>query len=847
MPIIEANLDLIGGIYRLILVIGSATALVLAFNVFQRWHLVSAKALTLALLASAEIQICFFMESFSPDPEMAFFWARMRFLGLVFILPFTLLYVFDLTGGKPLSHRSIAALMIVPILTTGVIWWGDLATTAFFKGWTVTQYGTLTIEHTGFFGWYPVFGVFSAVLMIVIVLRLVQYIQQNSGMRRKQALWMLISLLVGYSAAIPGTFFYNPFMVNLTPIGMSIFSFTAGWAFRQRLLNLLPIAYEAILQNMQSAVLVLNTQHEVVGANPAARTLFQQPILEGLPVQALGLEDAFLQPFVNLDPATHWETQTTIGSDQHLYEITVSPVMTRTQEIYGQIIMFRDIEQKRQAEQALQESEARYRMMVESPLAGIYILNEDHKLTYANHELVRILGATPEQLMGQNVTDFMTAESVQTMQSEYVNAMQEQARVRRYEDLTLVGLDGKPHRVQAASTSMTTASGQTHVIGQIVDVTTRKATEQALQESEARYRAVIEASMDAYFLLESVRDSSGNIVDFRIVQANDKAIHELNAPYDRWMNGSFCEFFPMACKDGTLERYKQVVSSGQTSEMDFEIQPGRPAAGWYESQVVRVGDGVAVMHHNITERKEIARREMELTLEKERMRILSTFIEKASHEFRTPLTVILSSGSFMAKLDDPVRRQAKATRIEQQVMRMTKLVDMLLVMTRLESQSTIEMFSVNVGRVMRAECQTLMDRYGDLPKLQYEVPDNLPFVQGNMTDLADAFQQILDNAYRYTPREGSITVRSGVNEETVWLEIRDTGIGISEEAMPHIFETFWRQDEPHSTPGFGLGLSIAQRVMEIHHGSIQVTSEIGSGTTVRLTLPISTARIRVWS
>ena len=86
-------------------------------------------------------------------------------------------------------------------------------------------------------------------------------------------------------------------------------------------------------------------------------------------------------------------------------------------------------------------------------------------------------------------------------------------------------------------------------------------------------------------------------------------------------------------------------------------------------------------------------------------------------------------------------------------------------------------------------------------------------------------------------RKHNTRVTSGMINNTIWLDVRDTGIGIPENSLPHIFNTFWRQDQVHSTPGFGLGLSIAKKAIELHDGQITVESEVGQGTCIRIMLP----------
>jgi len=82
-----------------------------------------------------------------------------------------------------------------------------------------------------------------------------------------------------------------------------------------------------------------------------------------------------------------------------------------------------------------------------------------------------------------------------------------------------------------------------------------------------------------------------------------------------------------------------------------------------------------------------------------------------------------------------------------------------------------------------------------------------------------------------------VTVSAGTESNQVWVNVADTGMGITPENLPKVFDTFWRQDVAHSTTGFGMGLSIAKRIIERHGGTITINSQLGQGTQVHITLP----------
>jgi signal transduction histidine kinase len=214
--------------------------------------------------------------------------------------------------------------------------------------------------------------------------------------------------------------------------------------------------------------------------------------------------------------------------------------------------------------------------------------------------------------------------------------------------------------------------------------------------------------------------------------------------------------------------------------------------------------------------------------------LLTTFIQDAAHEFRTPLTTIGSSSYLIVRSDDQAHRARKAAQIELSIQRITRLVDMLTLMASLENgDAPLPGLPVDVVKVLNDVCEGATDN------LTVAVPHDLPHIMGNGDQLTTALAQIIDNACRFTPATGTIRLVAGTEPEHIWITVRDAGPGISAEALPHIFKTFWRQDGAHTTPGLGLGLPIARRIIEAHGGTIDVTSIDGQGTTVRVRLPLA--------
>ena len=249
--------------------------------------------------------------------------------------------------------------------------------------------------------------------------------------------------------------------------------------------------------------------------------------------------------------------------------------------------------------------------------------------------------------------------------------------------------------------------------------------------------------------------------------------------------------------------------------------------------------GKVIVLNNITRRKLEQQRQLEMQLEKERRHLLTAFIQHASHEFRTPLTVITSSAHLITRLDDVEKRNVKAHQIEREAHRITRLVDTLLVMARLEQLDTLNGSPLDVNAVIARACSQSTASSDRTPAICSELRANLPPVMGDADYLQEAVRQLLDNARRFTPPEGTVTLASGTDDGRVWIEVRDTGPGMDTGLLKTVFETFGREDVARTTPGLGIGLSIARKITEMHSGTLDVHSVPGEGSTFRITLPVA--------
>jgi len=218
------------------------------------------------------------------------------------------------------------------------------------------------------------------------------------------------------------------------------------------------------------------------------------------------------------------------------------------------------------------------------------------------------------------------------------------------------------------------------------------------------------------------------------------------------------------------------------------------------------------------------------------------FTADASHELRTPLAVIQAESTLALRKKRAESDYRKSLGlISREVSHMSALVDKLLFLARSDTgKEQLNLEAVNLKELLAdlaSETEVLCQEKG--LQLKLGPLENL-VVKGDKVELKQLFFNLLDNAIRYTPIGGSVTVSVERKRETAVVAIEDSGIGIPEEHIPHIFERFYRVDKARSRAegGSGLGLSICQHIAEVHCGRIEVESQIGKGSTFSVSLPL---------
>jgi len=272
--------------------------------------------------------------------------------------------------------------------------------------------------------------------------------------------------------------------------------------------------------------------------------------------------------------------------------------------------------------------------------------------------------------------------------------------------------------------------------------------------------------------------------------------------------------------------------------------------------------------YDITDRKRYEEEMLKRSIEHERVKLLEHFIADASHDLRTPLTVLSTSSYLveqyakstlrtlgMIRATNPSDGQVihhtqelnrmVSTILEQSLTikthtnRLSDIVERMLELVRLDKQPAFHFAPVNLNNMIEDLLLLFENRaYRSAITLSASL-EPLPLASVDRGELSRAIQNILENAFNYTPKGGKVEVCAHRDGAFAVISISDTGIGIRPDDLPHIFSRFFRSDPAREThqSGSGLGLAIAQKVIQAHQGRIEVQSEVGKGTTFHLIFP----------
>jgi two-component system phosphate regulon sensor histidine kinase PhoR len=259
----------------------------------------------------------------------------------------------------------------------------------------------------------------------------------------------------------------------------------------------------------------------------------------------------------------------------------------------------------------------------------------------------------------------------------------------------------------------------------------------------------------------------------------------------------------------------------------------RPGRRFYQVATTPIASGgtwaVLVVLHDLTDvrRAELQRRD---------------FVGNVSHELRTPLAALRSVVETLADgaLDDRPAAEDFLRRADHEVERLINLVEELLELSRIESgELPLDIQPTDVRALLQEALELARpEATRRRVELKLDVAPEIEVVELDAKHIDRAVYNLVQNAIKFTPRAGSVTVSARLVDDALEVSVRDTGVGIASSDLPRVFERFYKVDQSRASGGTGLGLALVKHAVEAHGGQVSAESRIGEGSTFRFRIPI---------
>jgi len=483
-------------------------------------------------------------------------------------------------------------------------------------------------------------------------------------------------------------------------------------------------------------------------------------------------------------------------------------------------LLFRNL---KQSEEALRESEQHYAALVRNLADAVFEIKEG-VITWCNDRVEGIYGYAKEELIGKDASFFFpTGISPSEFTKLVTQALKEKGlfqgstRVKRK--------DGSVIDVEYSITQIPDKH-PFEVVAVARDITERKQIEEALRQSEASYRMLVESSPDGVI---SVNDK------VRIIDCNEEICRLLGYSREELKGKDFRELLASALPDKLSFYYDQLTQKGLVeTEFEFLGHGGRTIPVW--AKIVGAYDTNGRLNQALVYIRDIAER-------KKLDQLKDEFIGLVSHEIRSPLTVIMGAVNTALTEEGRLSRDEMRQLLQDAAWETESLSHLLGNLLELSRARADRLFlsrePVNVKDIVKDAVEKIK-RESSNHSFETDLPKVLPPVHADQLRLERILHNLLENAVKYSPDGGKIKVSARLENDHMVMGVSDEGIGISLHDQAKLFSPFERlaAQSLGGVKGIGLGLVVCRRLVEAHGGRIWVESEPGRGSTFYFTLPL---------
>jgi len=488
----------------------------------------------------------------------------------------------------------------------------------------------------------------------------------------------------------------------------------------------------------------------------------------------------------------------------------------------------------------LQDSENRARNLMSAYIDAVAIQSKQTGILAINPAFTDLLGYDAGDMLHTSVADLACNDESR----EQINTWTSRTHKSDPFEVTLKHKNGDEVIVEIISQPYE-YDGQPAYVVVARDMRKYKEALRRTHEQEIRYQSLLDLTDDAVF----ITDFSGNYV-----AVNQYASELFGMPEDELRTKSFRDFVPKVYHTASKRVIDRLLAGEHVPmyERTFIRANGHRFPAEVMVNLLHDVDGHPQYIHSvvrdISERKRAEDQRIELAVERERMNTLQQFLRDASHYFRTPLTSLKTSQYLLTQIKGNPEKHAHFLNIMKlEIARLERLISDMMMSTQLDRDTGngLTFGRIDVASVLPEIVSTFSppekrDTYAEII-IEPEIEPRIFYIMASHAKFTTAVHRLLENAVTYSPPDSTVTIRAYQQEQNVCIEVKDEGMGITEDEMPVLFQRFRRADRAVEMAhvGNGLGLFIALKIIEMHYGEITVESEKDKGSTFVITLPMA--------
>ena len=502
----------------------------------------------------------------------------------------------------------------------------------------------------------------------------------------------------------------------------------------------------------------------------------------------------------------------------------------------------------------LSESEEKMRLTIESLVEGIIVTSIEGIVLSANKAAARIHGYnSAKNILGENALRYVEHHDRRRLLDSLKKALK--GETFKASEYTFIKKDGCRFAGECSISVYKNSSGK--IEGFVIcvrDISERKRKEILLQTSERRYRLIAENTNDFITIITrngtfTYLSPSHRLLGYHPDELKGTPALDMVHPDDKAV---LIEVFTRLNKisDEEIQRMK---TSNYSQHLEYRVKDKE--GHWHDFEITgnfiespdNVGFNMLLVGHDVTARKQAENQLVQLfNSEKETREALEQEIKKRGdffralvHELKTPLTPIVASSETLKDLADNNISRSLAQNVYKGAIRLNRRVDELLDISKSElGLLKVDYEPVDLARLIEDTAGYIQSQL-DLKQqtLTLELPDDLPLVMGDETRLRQVLINLLDNAMKFAPEKGLISISCFQDENNLVTEVNDNGPGIDESDQERLFQPYNRieSDRQHFS-GLGLGLALCKQLIDLHGGKIWIESQKGRGSTFRFSL-----------